>query len=128
MKSVRVQWLESSYTLMLFQLDPDFTVEDYRGAVKEAWNLLESYNVEKFYVVADVSKVNRIPTMMITSMFKEYSKTHPLYAGLTIFVGAPRFIQRLVEQFQSIFHSSKFAFARDLDDLDTLIAQHLQTH
>jgi|GEM_PF-3180112 len=128
MKSVRVQWLNHPHSLMFFQLDADFTIEDYREAVKEAWTLLDNHLAEKFYVVADVSAVNRIPTTMITTMFKAYGKTHPSFAGLTIFIGAPRFIQRLVDQFQNIFHTSKFGFANDFVDLDSVIAQHLQHH
>ena len=111
---------------MLFQLDANFTVDDYRNAVAEAWRLLDTLSVECFYVAADVSHVNRIPVDMITVMFKEYGKTHPSFAGITIFIGAPQFIQRLVPQFQSLFHTTNFAFADGVKDLDTVIEQHLQ--
>lgn len=125
MQSVHVQWLDDFRPFLYFQFDADFTVEDYRAAVDDAWQLLDGYDAEKFYVVADVSQMNRVPAMMITTMFKEYGKTHPLFGGFTILIGAPRFIQMLVEQFQSIFHTSKFGFANHLNDLDTVIAQYL---
>ena len=97
-------------------------------AVKDAWQLLDAKPVDRFYVAADVSEIHSIPTQMITTMFKEYGKTHPSFGGLTILVGAPVYMQRLVKQFQSIFHTSNFGFADQVCDLDAVIAQHVQHH
>lgn len=128
MQSVRIEWLTGTYSIMLFKLDANFTVDDYRKAVAEAWEFLDHQNIQTFYVAADVTSVNRVPAEMITTMFHEYRKTHPAFAGFTIFIGAPHFIKRLVEQFQSIFHTSKFGFVDEIQDVESVISQHMQPH
>jgi len=129
MQSVRVEWLTGTYPILLYQFDTDFTIDDYLTAVTEAWRLIDAHPTEIFYIAADVSNVRRIPTQLITTMFKEYGKSGPPFAGLTILIGAPRFIQQLVGQFQNLFlNTSKFTFADTLNDLDSVIKQHVQDH
>lgn len=123
MDTVRVSWLKDSiHKVLLFEVDSHFTVADYEHAVDVAWDLLAEYTDNQLvYVVADVSQLRSIPPQTIMTMLKMYQSTHQSFSGLTIFLGAPRFVRYLTTRFAPVFRTSRFDFAESMDDIDEVI-------
>lgn len=123
MNTVRVSWLQDSiHKVLYFDVDGQFTVEDYEQAVDVAWDLLDQYKEKQpVYVVANVTQLRSIPPNTIMTMLKMYQSTHQSFSGLTIFLGAPRFVRYLTTRFAPVFRTSRFDFADSLDDVDDVI-------
>jgi hypothetical protein len=123
---IQVQWDNEDKTILRYQYEGAWTWDDLYTALAQGYEWIDTVD-HTVDIIIDLRQSSIIPSSALTHARNLDKHRHPRI-GLTIAVGANRFIQLLADTFKRLVPSvaSQYTLLATLDEARALIARNRQ--
>lgn len=124
---IEIVWDNPEHTILRYDIRGKWTWEDLFSARDQVFALMDSVNAKRVDAIIHFKESLNLPPGAMSQLKQLREHPHPK-AGLTVMVGANRFMRTMFGTFTKVYntatgHSVDFVYAKSLEEARDVIAR-----